>query len=147
LKQLIVKSPVFEEGKLIPSKYTCDGEDINPALTIEQIPAGAKSLVLIVDDPDAPGGTWDHWVVWNIAINEKIAENSKPGIPGTNSFQTQIYGGPCPPSGTHHYYFKVYALDSNINLEKGSRKKDIERIMKGHILAQGQLIGLYKRTK
>jgi Raf kinase inhibitor-like YbhB/YbcL family protein len=146
LEQLIVKSSAFEEGKYIPSKYTCDGEDINPPLSFEQVPESLKSLVLIVDDPDASGGTWDHWIVWNIPVTGKIDENSVPGTQGINSSNVQDYGGPCVPSGTHHYYFKVYALDMRLSLGMSSNKRDVERAMQGHVLAQGQLMGLYKRA-
>jgi len=145
MKELTIKSPVFENKKSIPSKYTCDGDDVNPPLIIEGIPEGTKSLVLIVDDPDAPMGTWDHWIVWNIPLTNKIEENSVPGTEGLNDFRRHSYGGPCPPSGTHRYFFKVYALDTKLNLDSNSRKKDIEKAMKGHLLAQGELIGLYGR--
>jgi Raf kinase inhibitor-like YbhB/YbcL family protein len=142
---LVVKSPTFENQKTIPSKYTCDGSNINPPLTIEGIPESTKSLVLIVDDPDAPMGTWDHWVVWNIPPTDKIQENSKPGTEGMNSARRNSYSGPCPPSGTHRYFFKAYALDTLLSLTSNSRKKDVENAMKGHILAQGELVGLYSR--
>ena len=104
-----------------------------------------KSLILIVDDPDAPMGTWDHWIVWNIPPTDKIEENSVPGVEGMNDFRRRSYGGPCPPSGTHRYFFKVYALDTKLDLKPNSRKKDVERAMKGRILAQGEIIGLYRR--
>ena len=143
--KLRVTSPVFDNKGLIPAKYTCDGKNVNPPLNIEDIPEGTKSLVLIVDDPDAPIGTWDHWVVWNIAATEKIEEDSVPGTEGMNSFRKHSYGGPCPPSGTHRYFFKVHALDTELDLNPNSRKKDVERAMKGHELAKGELIGLYKR--
>jgi Raf kinase inhibitor-like YbhB/YbcL family protein len=145
MKELTIKSPVFENTKSIPSKYTCDGDDVNPPLIIEGIPDGTKSLVLIVDDPDAPMGTWDHWIVWDIPLTNKIEENSVPGTEGLNDFRRHSYGGPCPPSGTHRYFFRVYALDTKLNLDSNSRKKDIEKAMKGHILAHGELIGLYGR--
>jgi hypothetical protein len=143
---LSVKSSVFESGKLIPKKYTCDGQDINPPLNIEGTPKEAKTLVLLLDDPDAPSGTFDHWVVWNIpASTSKIAENSVPGKEGTNSARFQGYMGPCPPSGTHRYFFKVYALDVELSLGVGAKKKDVEKAMQGHILAKGELMGLYRR--
>jgi hypothetical protein len=146
MADLLVKSPVFEHGKLIPKKYTCDGQDINPPITIEGIPKEAKTLVLAVDDPDAPSGTWDHWIVWNIpASTSKIAENSVPGEEGVNSARQQGYMGPCPPGGTHRYFFKVYALDTELSLGSGSRKKDAEKAMQGHVLAKGELMGLYRR--
>jgi hypothetical protein len=145
MEQLTITSPVFENNKPIPKKYTCDGEDVNPPLNIEGIPVGTKSLVLIVDDPDAPMGTWDHWVVWNIPPRNKIDENSVPGVEGLNDFRKHSYGGPCPPSGTHRYFFKIYALDVQFALGSNSRKKDVERAMKDHILAKGELVGLYSR--
>lgn len=145
MKELTVTSSAFKHNGLIPSKYTCDGQDVNPPLSIEGVPDGANSLVLIVDDPDAPMGTWDHWIVWNIQVAKTIGENSVPGTEGMNSFRRQSYGGPCPPSGTHRYFFKVYALDTKLSLSGNSRKKDVENAMKNHVLAQGQIIGLYKR--
>jgi hypothetical protein len=146
MADLSIKSPAFEHGKLIPKKYTCDGQDINPPLTIEGVPKEAKTLVLAVDDPDAPSGTWDHWIVWNIpASTSKIAENSVPGKEGVNSARQQGYMGPCPPGGTHRYFFKVYALDTQLSLDPSSRKKDAEKAMQGHVLAKGELMGLYRR--
>jgi len=142
---LKITSPVFEQNGNIPSKYTCDGEDINPPLNIEGIPEGTQSLVLIVDDPDAPVGTWDHWVVWNIEPADAIKENSVPGTQGMNSFGKRPYGGPCPPSGTHRYFFKLYALDTKLDLDPGSGKADAESAMKGHTLAKAEIIGVYKR--
>lgn len=137
-------SSAFEHEGGIPDKYTCRGEDINPQLDIEEIPEGAKSLVLIMDDPDAPRGLWVHWVVWNIPIVSKIDENSVPegAVQGLNDFNKYEYGGPCPPSGTHRYFFKVYALDTKLDLDAESRKEDVEKAMQGHILAKAELIGL-----
>ncbi len=145
MKELTIASPAFENNKLIPSKYTCDGDNVNPTLNIKGIPQETKSLVLIVDDPDALMGTWDHWIVWNIPPTNKIEENSVPGTEGLNDFRKHSYGGPCPPSGTHRYFFKVYALDTKLDLNPNSRKKDVEKAMKDHILARGELIGLYSR--
>jgi Raf kinase inhibitor-like YbhB/YbcL family protein len=148
MKNLSVMSPTFENNKLIPAKYTCDGDDVNPPLTIEGVPEGTKTLALIVDDPDAPMGTWDHWIVWNIpATTSKIAENTVPGTEGMNDFRKRSYGGPCPPSGTHRYFFKVYALDVRLNLSPTSRKRDVEKAMQGHVLAKGELVGLYRRSR
>ncbi|MCJ7804181.1 YbhB/YbcL family Raf kinase inhibitor-like protein [Patescibacteria group bacterium] len=133
---------------MIPQKYTCDGENINPPLQITDVPSSAQSLVLIVDDPDAPSGDWVHWLVWNINPETKlITENESPkeAIQGTNDFGKQNYGGPCPPSGTHRYQFKIYALDTILNLSSSSRKKDLETAMENHILDKGILIGLYQR--
>ncbi len=145
LKELSVRSQAFGQNQRIPGKYTCDSEDVNPPLSIGQLPPEAKSLVLIVDDPDAPKGTWDHWVVWNISPTETIEENKVPGTEGVNSFGKHSYGGPCPPSGTHRYFFKVYALDAQLKLGSNSKKKDVEKAMQNHILAKGELIGLYSR--
>jgi hypothetical protein len=143
---LNVKSPVFENNKPIPKKYSCDGDEVNPPLNIEGIPPATKTLALVVDDPDAPMGTFDHWIVWNIPPESKIAENSVPGTQGLNSAGQQGYVGMCPPSGTHRYFFKVYALDAKLDLKpNAAHKKDLEKAMKGHILAKGELIGLYRR--
>src|SRR3989338_5675186 len=137
---------IFSDGEKIPVKYTADEEDINPSLEISGIPEGAKTLALIVDDPDAPIGTWVHWLVWNIpASKTKIEENSVPGIQGINDFRKRDYGGPNPPSGTHRYFFKLYALDSELNLPEGSKKAELEKAIQGHILATAQLIGKYSR--
>ena len=147
MKKLLVKSPAFENNQLIPAKYTCDGDDVNPPLMVEGIPEGTKTLALIVDDPDCPTGTWDHWIVWNIpATTSRIEENAVPGNEGMNDFRKRSYGGPCPPYGTHRYFFKVYALDTQLDLKSGSTKKDLEKAMEGHILAKGELVGLYRRS-
>jgi len=143
-----ITSPVFEKNGFIPKKYTCDGEDINPQLLITEVPANAKSLALIVDDPDAPAGTWVHWVVWNIdPHSHDIKENSLPkgASQGLNDFRQHNYGGPCPPSGTHRYFFKLYALDTMLTLKSDSMKARVEKAMEGHIIAETQIIGLYKR--
>ena len=142
---LTVTSPAFGQSGLIPSKYTCEGENINPALEIKSIPQETKSLVLIIDDPDAPGGTFDHWIVWNIPPAENIEENSIPGTEGMNNFGKIGYRGPCPPSGIHRYFFKIYALDSELDIKKGAKKKQVEDAMKGHIIASGELIGTYRK--
>lgn len=140
-------SPEFKNNGSIPKKFTCQGEDVNPALSIKDIPKGAKSLALVIDDPDAPMGTWVHWVVYDIPIVTEIEENSIPGKQGMNDFGRNDYGGPCPPSGEHRYFFKVYALDSELNLEEGIRKKDLEKAMAGHILDTAELIGLYRKER
>lgn len=148
MADLKISSPAFQHNGNIPAKYTCEGSDINPALMIENVPEKAQSLVLIVDDPDAPMGTWVHWVVWNIDSKIKeIRENSIPSgaSQGLNDFRKLDYGGPCPPSGTHRYFFKLYALDSLLNLPAKARKADVEKAMKGHVLAEAQIIGLYSR--
>ena len=143
-----IASSAFENKQMIPQKYTCDGENINPPLQITEVPSNTQSLVLIVDDPDAPSGDWVHWLVWNINPETKlITENESPqgAIQGTNDFGKQNYGGPCPPSGIHHYQFKIYALDTTLNLPSSSRKKDLEKAMANHILDKDMLIGLYQR--
>ncbi|MEQ1584319.1 MAG: YbhB/YbcL family Raf kinase inhibitor-like protein [Cyclobacteriaceae bacterium] len=144
-KPLHISSPSFEANQLIPSKYTCEGKDINPSLEIAGIPEKAHSLVLIVEDPDAPGKTWVHWLVWNIPITHHIMENSVPGEQGRNDFKRVAWGGPCPPSGTHRYFFKVYALDTLLKLSSKTTKKELEQAMGEHILAFGELVGVYKR--
>ncbi len=145
VSEMRLTSPAFKDNAMIPSKYTCQGDDVNPQLNIEGIPSEAKSLVLIVDDPDAPGGMWVHWVVWNIPVVFRIEEDSVPGEQGLNDFGKQDYGGPCPPSGTHRYMFKIYALDTTLELDNDSDKKDVERAMQGHILTQAKLTGLYSK--
>lgn len=142
-----ISSPEFEHNGFIPKKFTCQGEDISPALIIEDIPKEAKSLALIVDDPDAPMGMWVHWVVFDIPLINRIEENTIPGKQGRNDFGRNSYGGPCPPSGTHRYFFKIYALDKKLNLTEGLTKKELEKAMEGHTLGQAGLIGLYKKTK
>lgn len=150
---LELKSDSFFNGGAIPSKYTCDGADISPPLAWSGIPGGTKSLALISDDPDAPVGTWVHWVAWNIpgqsgGLKEGVEKSPKLAdgtLQGINDFRRHGYGGPCPPSGTHRYFFKLYALDTNLNIPATSRKKDLEAAMKGHVLAETALIGTYSR--
>jgi len=140
-------SPAFENNQGIPSEYTCDGSDTSPELSIADVPENAKSLVLINDDPDAPVGTWDHWIVFNIpASTTTINKGQEPsGTGGKNSWGRTGYGGPCPPSGTHRYIFKLYALDTELDFQEGAAKKDIEAAMEGHIIGQAELIGTYKK--
>ena len=142
---LRISSTAFKDGEFIPSKYTCDGLNVNPPLYIHAVPEKVKSMVLIVDDPDCPGGTWIHWLVWNIPPGSSIAENEIPGEEGMNDFKKSHFGGPCPPSGVHRYYFKIYALDCLLGPATGSGISQVERAMEGHILAFGQLMGRYKR--
>lgn len=130
----------------IPSVYSCDGQNVNPPLTISGTPVESKSLALIVDDPDAPRGDWVHWVVWNIDPGTTdITENSVPGTEGTTDFGTAAWGGPCPPPGTHRYFFKLYALDTTLDLPSTSTKADLESAMQGHVLEQTELVGTYQR--
>ena len=145
MRNLTISSPAFKNNNKIPPKYTCSGEDVNPQLNIIGIPEKTKSLVLIVDDPDAPMGDWVHWIVWNIPPTNNIIEKSVPGVEGMNDFGKHSYGGPCPPSGTHRYFFKIYALDTELSLHVHTQKKDLEHAMTGHILAKGELVGLFKR--
>jgi Raf kinase inhibitor-like YbhB/YbcL family protein len=142
-------SSAFQEGGNIPSKFTCDGSDSSPPLRIAEIPSGAKSLALVVDDPDAPSGLFTHWIVWNISPQTNaIAEGSTPqGVQGTNDFGKSGYGGPCPPSGTHRYYFKIFALDRELNLPSGTKRNQLDAAMKGHVVAQGELMGRYAKQK
>jgi len=142
-------SSAFQHNSPIPSEFTCDGENINPPLSITDVPANAKSLVLIVDDPDAVVGVWDHWIVFNMPPSSKqIAQNTQPqGGAGKNSGSKNNYQGPCPPSGTHRYFFKLYALDATLNLPEGSTKKQVESAMQEHILVKSELVGMYNRNK
>ena len=142
---LTVSSPDFKHEDYIPAKFTCEGKNINPSLNIKGVPKETLSLALIMDDPDAPGGTFDHWLVWNIHPAEKISEDSLPGIAGKNSSGKNKYMGPCPPSGTHRYFFKIFALDTTLHLPPHSGKQMLEQAMQGHVLAYGELIGLYKK--
>jgi Raf kinase inhibitor-like YbhB/YbcL family protein len=148
MSALKISSPVFANNGDIPAKYTCAGKDVNPPLLIEEVPAKAKSLALIVDDPDAPRGTWVHWVLWNINPGTgEIREGTVPAgaLQGLNDFRVNEYRGPCPPSGTHRYFFKVYALDAALNISRNSTKADLEKAMRGHIIGQAQIIGLYSK--
>ena len=146
-------SMVFQEGGTIPQKYTCDGEDISPPLKWDSAPEGTKAFALISDDPDAPMGTWVHWVIFNIPADANELHEHIPaeGIlrngakQGTNDFRRIGYGGPCPPGGTHRYFFKLYALDTEIDIAVGASKQELLRAMEGHILAKGQLMGTYTR--
>jgi hypothetical protein len=144
-----ITSSAFQEGGNIPSKFTCDGGDTSPPLQIAEAPSGAKSLVLIADDPDAPSGLFTHWMVWNISPQTgTLGEGSAPkGVQGTNDFGKSGYGGPCPPSGTHRYYFKIFALDRELDLSPSAKRNQLDAAMKGHIVAQGELMGRYSRKK
>ena len=141
-------SLAFENNGMIPQKYTCDEENVSPPLSITEMPDNAKSLVLVVDDPDAPSGDWVHWTIWN--IDPKTTEITEGSVPqntaqGLTDFGKAGWGGPCPPSGIHHYQFKLYALDATLTLSSSAKKKDIEAVMEGHILDQTLLVGLYQR--
>ena len=147
MKELIVRSSAFENNKLIPSKYTCDGDNVNPPLTIEGIPEKAQSLALVMEDPDAAAGTFIHWLVTSIPTSGNIKEKHAPGAEGLNSSRRRGYHGPCPPSGTHRYIFKVYALDIKLDLGPLAEKEDVDKAIDGHIIAKGELLGLYRRTR
>lgn len=142
---LNISSPAFENGGFIPRDFTCEGHGKNPPLKINGLPQNTKSVVLIVDDPDAPGKTFDHWVVWDIPAVETIAQDSIPGMVGRNSMGKNQYTGPCPPSGTHRYFFKVYALDTLLHLENRADKKAVMDALQNHVLAYGKTIGLFKK--
>jgi Raf kinase inhibitor-like YbhB/YbcL family protein len=150
---MALESPSFAQNQSIPSKYTCDGPDVSPPLLWKNLPEKTKSIVLLCDDPDAPAGVWVHWVCYDIpavvtSLSEGIPKSDSlavGGKQGITDFGSIGYGGPCPPSGTHRYFFKMYALDRVLGLPAGKTKKNIERAMNGHILAQGQLIGVYSR--
>ena len=144
-RSLKLSSTAFEENGLIPEKYTCDGENISPPLDLENIPEEAKCLALIVDDPDAPSKTWVHWIIWNMPLTHHIKENEAHGIEGLNDFHQHHYGGPCPPSGTHRYFFKLYALNSLLDLPANTEKPALEKAMSECIVGFGELIGCYKR--
>ncbi|MHC5157988.1 MAG: YbhB/YbcL family Raf kinase inhibitor-like protein [Planctomycetota bacterium] len=152
---LNVTSTAFEDGDMIPAKYTADGQDISPPLAWEGVPGGTKSIALINDDPDAPMGTWVHWLLWNLPPEVTSLDEAVPAdatLPngaqqGKTDFGSTGYGGPAPPSGVHRYFFKVYALDAMLDLPAGATKPQLEKAVEGHILAQGQLMGRYTRKK
>ncbi|HEX3082715.1 MAG TPA: YbhB/YbcL family Raf kinase inhibitor-like protein [Candidatus Saccharimonadia bacterium] len=144
-----ISSSVFKDGGAIPTRYTCAGANTNPPLTFQDVPHDTQALALVVDDPDAPGGMFDHWLLWNLPTSvTEIPENWQPedgvGV-GTNGFGKEAYGGPCPPSGTHHYHFTLYALDHKVEVAAGAQRPALEFGMKGHVLAQAKLIGTYKK--
>jgi Raf kinase inhibitor-like YbhB/YbcL family protein len=145
-----ITSSAFQEGGEIPSKFSRDGGNVNPLLRFEGTPTNAKSLVLIVDDPDAPVGLFTHWLVWN--IDPKTTEIPERGVPkgavqGTNDYPNLGYGGPQPPSGTHRYYFKIFALDQTLDLRSGAKRQEVDKAMSGHVIAQGQLMGRYSHSQ
>jgi len=150
---LSLTSPAFAHGQPIPARFTCDGEDVSPPLNWGEPPAGTRSFVLIMDDPDAPAGTWTHWVLFNLPAGARSLEEAVPALEtltsgarhGKNSWGKLGYGGPCPPAGTHRYFFRLYALDISLDLAPGAAKKDVQSAMQGHILAQGELMGTYAR--
>ena len=141
-----ISSPAFENGQRIPKQFTCEGEDVSPPLVIKEIPKLTKSLAIIVDDPDAPNGTFDHWLAWNFPLKELIVERVRAPVQGVNHFGEARYRGPCPPRGTpHRYFFRVFALSTKLTLAAGSTRYELEKAMKDHILAQAYMIGIYQR--
>jgi Raf kinase inhibitor-like YbhB/YbcL family protein len=146
---MTITSPAFKEGQTIPEEFTCEGKNISPELNISGIPEKTVTLALILHDPDAPmAGGFTHWVAFNIDPKTvRIEENTSPGTAGSNGANKSEYTGPCPPTGTHHYHFMIYALDTKLEVDKGVSKADLEKAMEGHILAKGDLTGLYKKTK
>ena len=146
--ELVVTSPSFTHNGMIPLKYSCQGDNINPPLHIANIPAGTQSLALIIHDPDAPmRGGFTHWVVWNISTSGEIPENFQGADQGINSAKKRGYFGMCPPKGTHHYHFKVYALDTRLHISDNTDKTGLEEAMKGHILSETDLVGLYRKMQ
>lgn len=146
IKKLDVISESFGDGSEIPGKHTCEGEDVNPQLTIGDVPGKAEQLAIIMDDPDAPAGTFNHWVVWGLTPGENVDEASSPGIQGKNDFGSIGYKGPCPPPGKpHRYFLRVYALDSPLKLDEGASRGDLETAMQGHVLAKGETMGIFGR--
>ncbi|HXT64836.1 MAG TPA: YbhB/YbcL family Raf kinase inhibitor-like protein [Pyrinomonadaceae bacterium] len=151
--ELKLTSTAFKEGEPIPRGYTCDGANVSPPLEWTGVPKSAKTIAIIADDPDAPSGTWVHWVLYNLSAEGLgLIENTPAtetltggGVQGKNDFGKIGYGGPCPPSGTHRYFFKFYALDSGLSLQAGATKAEIEQAMQGHIVGQAQLMGTYHR--
>jgi Raf kinase inhibitor-like YbhB/YbcL family protein len=147
---LTVTSNAFKNNESIPSQYTCEGANETPSFTVSGIPEGTKSIAFIMDDPDAPKGTFDHWVLFNIDVNGKTEitiDNSTEGTKGKNGKGENKYTGPCPPTGTHHYHFSAFALDTMLDLKEGASKNDVEGALNRHILAHGELVGLYEKTK
>lgn len=143
-----LKSPAFEEGQLIPPIYTCDGDNINPPLEITDVPANAQSLALIVDDPDAPNGTFTHWLLWNMSpLTREISENISPGVAsqGMNGAGQQGYLGACPPSGVHRYHFKLYALNKNLDVTLNISREELEEEIEGSVIERAELVGIYSR--
>jgi Raf kinase inhibitor-like YbhB/YbcL family protein len=148
IEGLKISSPAFENGGEIPKRYTCDGANVNPSLKIENVPSNTKSLALVFDDIDAPRGTYVHWILWNIDPNVmEIKEDSvaEEAVQGMNDFKKRNYGGPCPPRRAHKYIFKIYALDTLLNLNPNLSKKDLEKAIEGHIISRSELTGVYKR--
>jgi Raf kinase inhibitor-like YbhB/YbcL family protein len=144
---LVITSPSFHRMEHIPVKYTCQGENINPFINWSNLPEHCESIVLIMDDSDVPNGGFTHWIMWNIDPDQAIDENSHPGVEGKNSTGTIGYTGPCPPTGEHHYHFKIFALDIELDLPAGSDRNSLEDAMHGHVMAWGEVVGLYQKIQ
>lgn len=153
--EIKIESRDFKEGESIPSKYTCEGLNVSPQLSWTCETEGVKTYVLIVEDPDAPGGIFTHWIVYNIPSRvNSLMENSTPAknvpdeiLMGVNDFGRIGYGGPCPPSGSHRYFFRIYGLDTAVHLDSGATKREVTKKMEGHIIARGELMGTYRKQK
>jgi len=144
--KILLTSPDFNAGEEIPAKHTCDGDNLSPALVLDNIPPEAKSLAIIMDDPDAPSGTWTHWLVWDIPPATEIEENYTGGTMGKNDFGSIGFQGPCPPIGTHRYFIRVYALDVLLGLAAGSTRDELLKAMEYHIIGAGELMGVYSQS-
>lgn len=144
-QDLLVQSTAFANTHYIPYRYSCEAENVNPGLRVTNVPKEAKSLVLIMIDTSAAFGVFDHWIVWNIPVSGKINENSVTGVTGRNGYKQNKYSGPCPPNGIHEYHFRVYALNTELNLPDSSGKERLMKAMVGHVLSKGEVIGLFQR--
>lgn len=146
VQEMKISSNAFKNEGAMPAKYTCDGDEVSPPLHIEGIPQGTITMALIAEDPDAPKGTFDHWLVWNIDPVPDIAEGGRPGISGKNGAGQTGYHGACPPNGSHRYFFYLFALDTDLDLPEGASKQELQDAMEGHIIGQGSLMGTYQRN-
>lgn len=142
---LHITSSAFEESGTIPRRYTCEGANINPPLELNNIPAGTETIAIIMDDPDAPHGTFTHWLIWNLPPDISVPEGRKHNMNGTNDADSAGYYGPCPPNGSHRYYFRVYALDTALQIDNGANRQTLEDAISGHVLANGSLMGRYEK--
>lgn len=147
LTKINLTSPEFDAGEEMPRRFTCDGDNINPPLKLENLPPNTASLALMLEDPDAPGGTWTHWLAWDLPPELTIDENSTVGVMGINDFGTTMYHGPCPAIGTHRYFFRVYALDIKLNLPNGSTREAMMKAMEYHVSGSGELLALYGQAE
>jgi Raf kinase inhibitor-like YbhB/YbcL family protein len=146
IQTIQVYAPDFPGNGMIPKRFSCQGLNVNPALQVEEIPQGTKSLAIIAEDPDAPNGSFDHWILWNIMPQQNIPENMQSGVKGLNGKHTLGYTGPCPPTGRHRYIFKVYALDRLLELQEGANRKILLDSMKPYIIGGGECMGFFEQT-